>query len=261
MNLHKTFCIPHGGGGPGVGPIGVAEHLAPYLPNHPLRPDAGPATGLGAIAAAPWGSASILPISWAYIAMMGSEGLKKATQVAILSANYVAQGLKDHIPTLYKGKNGLVAHECILDTRVLKDQFVITVDDVAKRLIVYGFHSPTMSWPVAGTLMVEPTESEPREELDRFVEALISITNEAARVGAGAWPADDNPLVNSPHTTDVVAGDDWPHPYGREDAAFPVPGLRRFKFWAPVGRVDNVAGDRNVVCTCPPLDAYQDAAD
>ncbi len=261
MNLHKTFCIPHGGGGPGVGPIGVAKHLAPYLPNHPLRGDAGPETGLGAVAAAPWGSASILPISWAYIAMMGDAGLRRATQVSILSANYIAHRLKDYYPTLYKGRNGLVAHECILDTRVLRDSHGVTVDDVAKRLIDYGFHAPTMSWPVAGTLMVEPTESEPKAELDRFCDAMISIAKEAAKVGAGDWPADDNPLVNSPHPADQVTADDWDHAYSREVAAYPAAALRQAKFWAPVGRVDNAAGDRNVVCACPPLEVYQDAAE
>ncbi|HBT41145.1 MAG TPA: glycine dehydrogenase (aminomethyl-transferring), partial [Rhodospirillaceae bacterium] len=261
MNLHKTFCIPHGGGGPGVGPIGIKKHLAPYLPGSPVVPSAGGAETVGAVSAAPWGSASILPISWAYIAMMGGEGLMRATQIAILNANYVAKRLAGYYDCLYTGKHGLVAHECIIDTRPLKDDFGITVDDIAKRLIDYGFHAPTMSWPVAGTLMVEPTESEPKEELDRFVEAMIAIAEEAKKVGAGDWPADDNPLVNAPHTVDTVTSDAWAHAYSRQQAAFPVPGLLQDKYWSPVGRVDNVYGDRHVVCTCPPLEAYEDAAD
>ena len=261
MNLHKTFCIPHGGGGPGVGPIGVKAHLAPHLPGSPVVPAAGGAQSVGAVSAAPWGSASILPISWAYIAMMGGEGLMRATQVAILNANYVAKRLAGYYDCLYTGKQGFVAHECIIDTRPLKDDFGVTVDDIAKRLIDYGFHAPTMSWPVAGTLMVEPTESEPKEELDRFVEAMIAIAEEAKKVGAGDWPADDNPLVNAPHTVDTVTADAWAHAYSREQAAFPVPGLHHGKYWSPVGRVDNVYGDRHVVCTCPPLEAYEDAAD
>ncbi|MAO57090.1 MAG: glycine dehydrogenase (aminomethyl-transferring) [Rhodospirillaceae bacterium] len=261
MNLHKTFCIPHGGGGPGVGPIGVGEHLAPFLPGSPVVGGAGGGDSVGAVAAAPWGSASILPISWAYIAMMGGEGLIRATQIGILNANYVAKKLAGYYDCLYTGKNGFVAHECIVDTRPLKDEHGITVDDIAKRLIDYGFHAPTMSWPVAGTLMVEPTESEPKEELDRFVEAMIAIAEEAKKVGAGDWPADDNPLVNAPHTVDVVTGDDWAHAYSRQQAAFPVPGLLQDKYWSPVGRVDNVYGDRHVVCTCPPLEAYEAAAE
>ena len=261
MNLHKTFCIPHGGGGPGVGPIGIKKHLAPYLPGNPVVPAAGGAETVGAVSAAPWGSASILPISWAYIAMMGGEGLMRATQVAILNANYVAKRLAGYYDCLYTGKQGFVAHECIIDTRPLKDGFGVTVDDIAKRLIDYGFHAPTMSWPVAGTLMVEPTESEPKEELDRFVEAMIAIAEEAKKVGAGDWPADDNPLVNAPHTVDSVTADAWGHAYSREQAAFPVPGLYHGKYWSPVGRVDNVYGDRHVVCTCPPLEAYEDAAE
>ena len=261
LNLHKTFAIPHGGGGPGVGPIGVGAHLAPYLPNHPLVAGAGPKTGLGPIAAAPWGSAGILVISWAYISLMGGAGLTRATQVAILGANYIAKRLAGHYNVLYTGRGGLVAHECILDTRPLKDAAGITVEDVAKRLIDYGFHAPTMSWPVAGTLMVEPTESEPKQELDRFIEAMTAIAGEAARVRAGEWPADDNPLVNAPHTAEMVLADDWPHAYGREVAAFPVAGLRRGKYWAPVGRVDNVHGDRHLVCSCPALDSYREAAE
>ena len=261
MNLHKTFCIPHGGGGPGVGPIGVKSHLAPYLPASPVVSGAGGDESVGAVSAAPWGSASILPISWAYIAMMGGDGLTRATQVAILNANYVAKRLAGHYDCLYTGKNGLVAHECIIDTRPLKDEHGITVDDIAKRLIDYGFHAPTMSWPVAGTLMVEPTESEPKEELDRFCDAMIAIAGEAKKVGAGDWPADDNPLVNAPHTVDTVTTDAWQHAYSREDAAFPLPGLYHDKYWSPVGRVDNVHGDRHVVCTCPPLEAYETAAE
>ena len=261
MNLHKTFCIPHGGGGPGVGPIGVKSHLAPYLPASPVVADAGGGNSVGAVSAAPWGSASILPISWAYIAMMGGDGLKRATEIAILNANYVAKRLSSHYDCLYTGKNGLVAHECIIDTRPLKDDYGITVDDIAKRLIDFGFHAPTMSWPVAGTLMVEPTESEPKEELDRFVEAMITIAEEAKKVGAGEWPADDNPLVNAPHTVDTVISDSWQHAYSREQAAFPVAGLVHDKYWSPVGRVDNVYGDRHVVCSCPPLEAYDTAAE
>jgi glycine dehydrogenase len=261
LNLHKTFCIPHGGGGPGVGPIGVAEHLAPFLPGHSVVPEAGPEGGIGAISAAPWGSASILPISWSYIRMMGGAGLTRASQVAILNANYLAKRLADHYKVLYTGLGDLVAHECILDTRPLKEQAGITVDDIAKRLIDYGFHAPTMSWPVPGTLMVEPTESETKEELDRFADAMIAIAEEAGRVAAGEWPADDNPLYNAPHTASVIAADDWAHPYSRELAAYPVESLRKTKYWSPVGRVDNVYGDRHLVCTCPSIDDYREAAE
>jgi glycine dehydrogenase len=256
LNLHKTFCIPHGGGGPGVGPIGVKAHLAPFLPNHPLRPEAGPPTGVGPISAAPWGSAGILPISWAYVRMMGDAGLTRATEVAILSANYLARKLEPHYKVLYRGANGLVAHECIIDLRPITKDTGVTVDDVAKRLMDYGFHAPTMSFPVAGTLMIEPTESEDLDELDRFVEAMIAIREEIARVGTGEWPADDNPLHNAPHTADDVAIDDWTHPYPREVAAFPVARLRHDKYWPPVGRIDGVYGDRNVMCSCPPIEAY-----
>ena len=250
MNLHKTFCIPHGGGGPGIGPIGVKAHLAPFLPGHVAGGTA------HAVAAAPFGSASILPITWMYIRMMGAAGLKRATETAILSANYVAERLKAHYPVLYAGRNGRVAHECILDTRVLKESAGITVEDIAKRLIDYGFHAPTMSWPVAGTLMVEPTESEPKRELDRFCDAMIGIATEAARVADGTWPKDDNPLVNAPHTASEAMADDWPHAYPRSVAAFPA-GDRDFaaKYWPPVSRVDNVGGDRNLVCACPPVEA------
>jgi glycine dehydrogenase len=256
LNLHKTFCIPHGGGGPGVGPIGVRAHLAPFLPNHPLRPEAGPATGVGAISAAPWGSAGILPIPWMYLVMMGSEGLRRATQVAILNANYLARRLAPHYPILYTGANGLVAHECIVDLRPVTRSTGVTVEDVAKRLMDYGFHAPTMSFPVAGTLMVEPTESEDRAELDRFVDAMVRIKAEIDRVGAGEWPADDNPLVHAPHTAEDVCADGWAHAYPREVAAFPAPTLRHAKYWPPVGRIDGAYGDRNVFCSCPPIETY-----
>jgi glycine dehydrogenase len=261
LNLHKTFCIPHGGGGPGIGPIGVAAHLAPYLPNHPLVAEAGPATGVGPIAAAPWGSAGILPITWAYIALMGDAGLRRASAVAILNANYIAKRLDDYFPVLYKGESGLVAHECIIDVRGLKESAEVTVEDIAKRLMDFGFHAPTMSWPVAGTLMIEPTESESKEELDRFCEAMIAIRGEAARIEKGDWPADDNPLHNAPHTADMLTAEDWRHPYSRAEAAYPVATLRRHKYWPPVGRIDNVYGDRHIVCTCPAVDSYRDAAE
>jgi len=254
LNLHKTFCIPHGGGGPGVGPIGVGAHLAPFLPSHPLTAVAGPPTGPGPVAAAPWGSAGILPIPWMYIRMMGGAGLRTATEVAILNANYVAARLDPYFPVLYRGTDGFVAHECILDTRVLKDETGITVDDIAKRLIDYGFHAPTMSFPVAGTLMVEPTESESLAEIDRFCDAMIAIHDEARRVKAGEWPADDNPLVNAPHPADDVIADDWAHAYSRQVAAHPRAFDRANKYWPPVSRIDGVAGDRNLVCSCPPLD-------
>jgi glycine dehydrogenase len=256
MNLHKTFCIPHGGGGPGVGPIGVAKHLAPFLPGHIDLRSKHP------VSAAPYGSASILPITWMYIRMMGAAGLKLATEMAILNANYIANRLKEHYPVLYKGRGDRVAHECILDTRVLKESAGISVEDVAKRLIDYGFHAPTMSWPVAGTLMVEPTESEPKRELDRFCEAMIAIAREAAKVGKGEWPKDDNPLVNAPHTATEALGMEWAHPYSRMEAAYPAadPDLAA-KYWPPVSRIDNVAGDRNLVCSCPPVSAYTDAAE
>jgi glycine dehydrogenase len=256
MNLHKTFCIPHGGGGPGVGPIGVKKHLAPFLPGHIDHGTKHP------VSAAPYGSASILPITWMYIRMMGAAGLKQATENAILSANYIATRLEAHFPVLYKGANGRVAHECILDTRVLKDSAGVSVEDVAKRLIDYGFHAPTMSWPVAGTLMVEPTESEPKRELDRFCAAMVSIAGEAAKVAKGDWPLADNPLVNAPHTAgDTLAGD-WSHPYSRMEAAYPAADANiDAKYWPPVSRIDNVAGDRNLVCSCPPLSEYTDAAE
>jgi glycine dehydrogenase len=255
LNLHKTFCIPHGGGGPGVGPIGVRAHLAPYLPNHPLQPAAGPETGSGAIAGAPWGSASILPITWAYIRLMGGDGLTAATGVAILSANYLARRLREHFPVLYTGANDLVAHECILDLRAITRDTGVTVDDVAKRLIDYGFHAPTMSFPVAGTLMVEPTESEDLRELDRFVEAMVAIKGEIDQVAAGEWPVRDNPLANAPHTAQCLVGP-WDHPYSRELAGYPSGVDPRSKYWPPVRRIDGAFGDRNLVCACPPVDAY-----
>jgi glycine dehydrogenase len=259
LNLHKTFCIPHGGGGPGVGPVALRAHLAPHMPNHPLRPEAGPATGVGPISAAPWGSAGILPIPWAYIALMGSEGLTRATEVAILGANYVAARLAPHYPVLHTGANDRVAHECILDLRPIKDATGVTVDDVAKRLMDHGFHAPTMSFPVAGTLMVEPTESESLAELDRFCEAMISIREEIARVEAGEWSPDDSPLRHAPHTSEDVATDSWDRPYPRELAAYPLPGMEGSKYWPPVGRIDSVHGDRNLVCSCMPIEAYADA--
>ncbi len=258
LNLHKTFTIPHGGGGPGVGPIGVLAHLEPFLPGHPLvRDQAGPADGVGAVSAAPWGSAGILPISWTYIALMGSRGLQRATEVAILNANYVAQRLAPHYPILYTGDNGLVAHECIVDTRDFKHDAGVTVDDIAKRLIDYGFHAPTMSFPVAGTLMIEPTESESKRELDRFCDAMIAIKAEIDAIASGTIDVADSPLRHAPHTAEDVVADEWPHGYSREDAAYPVPGLRGDKYWPPVGRIDQVYGDRNVVCACPPIEAYQ----
>ncbi|MGW8541714.1 aminomethyl-transferring glycine dehydrogenase [Streptomyces sp. CAI-21] len=257
LNLHKTFCIPHGGGGPGVGPVGVREHLAPFLPNHPLQPAAGPATGVGPVSAAPWGSAGILPISWSYVRLMGGEGLKRATQVAVLGANYIAKRLEPHFPVLYTGPGGLVAHECIIDLRPLTKATGVSVDDVAKRLVDYGFHAPTMSFPVAGTLMIEPTESENLAELDRFCEAMIAIRGEIEQVATGAWPAEDNPLRNAPHTARTLTGD-WDHPYSREEAVFPAGVHAADKYWPPVRRIDQAYGDRNLVCSCPPLDVYED---
>jgi glycine dehydrogenase len=257
LNLHKTFCIPHGGGGPGVGPVAVRSHLAPYLPNHPLQPSAGPETGVGPISAAPWGSAAILPISWSYVRLMGGEGLKRATQVAVLSANYIAKRLAPYYPVLYTGPAGLVAHECIIDLRPLAKAAGVSVDDVAKRLIDYGFHAPTMSFPVAGTLMIEPTESEDLGEIDRFCEAMIAIRGEIDRVGAGEWPAGDNPLANAPHTAAVLAAGEWEHPYTRQEAVFPGGLNPAEKYWPPVRRIDGAFGDRNLVCSCPPLEEYE----
>jgi glycine dehydrogenase len=256
LNLHKTFCIPHGGGGPGVGPIGVRAHLAPFLPSHPLLAEAGPSTGIGPVSAAPFGSPGVLPISWAYIRLMGPDGLRRATQVAVLAANYVAQRLRGHYPVLYTGTNDLVAHECIIDLRPLTKQTGVTVDDVAKRLVDYGFHAPTMSFPVAGTLMVEPTESEDLAELDRFCEAMIAIRSEVDLVASGEWPAEDNPLVNAPHTALSALGE-WSHPYSREVAVYPA-GPRQVgdKYWPPVRRIDGAHGDRNLVCSCPEPEAF-----
>ncbi|ACV80296.1 aminomethyl-transferring glycine dehydrogenase [Nakamurella multipartita] len=255
LNLHKTFCIPHGGGGPGVGPVAVAAHLAPFLPNHPLAPAAGPDTGIGAIAAAPWGSASILPISWAYVRMMGAAGLRRATLTAVAAANYIARRLDEHYPVLYTGAGGFVAHECILDLRPITSATGVTVDDVAKRLADYGFHAPTMSFPVAGTLMVEPTESEDLAEIDRFCDAMIAIKAEIDRVGAGDWPATDNPLRGAPHTAASLV-EDWPHPYSRAEAVFPAGVSAAHKYFPPVGRIDGAFGDRNLVCSCPAPEAY-----
>ncbi len=261
LNLHKTFCIPHGGGGPGIGPIGVAAHLAPFLPNHPARGDAGPVTGPGPVAAAPFGSAMILPISYAYIRMMGGPGLTRASEVAILNANYIATRLGAHYPILYKGEGGRVAHECILDCRGFQSEAGIGVEDVAKRLQDYGFHAPTMSWPVAGTLMVEPTESEARPEIDRFCDAMIAIRAEIAAIARGDLDRADNPVKNAPHTAAQVMAEAWPHAYPREQAAFPLPWVRARKYWPPVRRVDNVYGDRNLVCTCAPVETYAQAAE
>ncbi len=253
LNLHKTFCIPHGGGGPGVGPVCVVEDLVPYLPGHAT---AGlPVHGVGAVSAAPLGNAAVLPISWMYCRMMGAEGLKHATESAILAANYISRALAPHYPTLYTSEEGYVAHECILDLRHFKDSCGVMAEDVAKRLMDYGFHAPTLSFPVANTLMVEPTESETLAEIDRFIEAMIAIRQEIAHIEAGRWPQDDNPLKNAPHTAARVVGADWPHPYSREQAAFPVSALKRGKYWPPVGRVDNVWGDRNLFCSCVPVSA------
>ncbi|MCW2945443.1 MAG: gcvP [Actinoallomurus sp.] len=255
LNLHKTFCIPHGGGGPGVGPVAVRSHLAPYLPNHPLHPDAGPAGGVGPIAGAPFGSASILPISWAYIRMMGAAGLATATKVAVLAANYVARRLAPHYPVLYTGQGGLVAHECILDLRGLTKATGVTVEDVAKRLMDYGFHAPTLSFPVPGTFMVEPTESENLAEIDRFCDAMIAIRQEIDAVAEGRWSMEHSPLRNAPHTAEMLTGE-WALPYEREHAVYPSDAPRRHKYWPPVRRIDGVQGDRNLVCSCPPLSEY-----
>ena len=263
LNLHKTFCIPHGGGGPGVGPVGVRAHLAPYLPSHPLRPEAGPTArgyhdgGVGPVSAAPWGSAGILPIPWAYIRLMGGEGLTRATQIAVLSANYIAVRLRDHYPVLFTGRQGHVAHECIVDIRDISKDTGVTVDDVAKRLIDYGFHSPTMSFPIAGTLMIEPTESEDLDEIDRFCDAMISIRGEIDDVAAGRWSADESPLRGAPHTAACLLGE-WDKPYSRELAAFPVESLRRQKYWPVVRRIDGAFGDRNLVCACPPPEEFEE---
>ncbi|WP_242521806.1 aminomethyl-transferring glycine dehydrogenase [Motiliproteus sp. SC1-56] len=257
LNLHKTFAIPHGGGGPGMGPIGVKAHLAPFLPNHPVSPIEGPKAEMGAVSATPFGSASILPISWAYCALLGRDGLKRATQVAILSANYLAEKLAPHYPILYRGRNNRVAHECIVDIRPLKESSGISEEDIAKRLMDYGFHAPTMSFPVPGTLMIEPTESESKAELDRFIEAMVKIREEIAQVERGELDAEDNPLKNAPHTQADIIAENWQHPYSREQAVFPVAALKDAKFWPTVNRIDNVYGDRNLICSCPSPDAYR----
>jgi glycine dehydrogenase len=262
LNLHKTFCIPHGGGGPGMGPIGVKSHLAPFLPNHKVIgvENAGDnqVRTHSAVSAAPWGSASILPISYMYIKMMGGQGLKKATEVAMLNANYIANKLSSHYPILYRGRNDRVAHECIIDLRPLKEASGVTEMDIAKRLNDYGFHAPTMSFPVAGTLMIEPTESEAKAELDRFIEAMVSIRQEIAKVEAGDWSATDNPLFNAPHTLDDICDNEWNRSYDRQLAAYPVASVARNKFWPSVNRIDDVYGDRNLVCSCPPIETYID---
>jgi glycine dehydrogenase len=265
LNLHKTFCIPHGGGGPGVGPVAVAAHLAPYLPGDPTtsptRPDADltvdPALHVPPVSAAPWGSAGILPISWAYVALMGPDGLRTATETAVLAANYLATRLREHFPVLYTGPNGLVAHECILDVREITKATGVTAEDVAKRLMDYGFHAPTLSFPVAGTLMVEPTESEDLAELDRFVDAMVAIRAEIDEVAAGTWPLEDSPLRQAPHTAASVTADAWEHAYGRERAAYALPSLRRDKYWPPVRRIDGARGDRQLVCSCPPVESFE----
>ncbi len=256
LNLHKTFAIPHGGGGPGMGPIGVVSDLAPHLPGHPLA-DVGGEQAIGPVSAAPWGSSSILPISWMYMRMMGSEGLKYATEIAILNANYMAKRLENHYPVLYRGNNGRVAHEFIIDLRPFKQSADVSVDDVAKRLMDFGFHAPTMSWPVAGTMMIEPTESESKDELDRFCDAMTAIREEIGAVERGELDREDNPLKNAPHTAEMVMDTEWSHPYRREQGAYPAKWLRAHKFWPPVSRVDNSYGDRNFVCSCPPVEEYQ----
>ena len=260
INLHKTFCIPHGGGGPGMGPIACKKHLEIYLPKHPVVEDCGPATGIGPVSAAPWGSSSILSISWMYIKMMGSEGLKLATQVAILNANYIAHRLKNHFPILYKGSKGNVAHECIIDIRTIKNETGITEEDIAKRLIDFGFHAPTMSWPVPGTMMIEPTESESLKELDRFCDTLIKIKSEIDNIKSGKFDKVDNPIKNAPHTDLELASNEWNHKYTREEAAYPSEFLKSNKFWPPVARVDNVYGDKNLFCTCPSMDEFKEDA-
>jgi len=258
LNLHKTFCIPHGGGGPGMGPIGVTADLAPFLPGHPLVKTGG-VQAIGPVSAAPFGSASILPISWMYIALMGAQGLRSATELAILNANYMAARLQDHYPILYRGERGRVAHEFIVDVRPFKATAGIEPEDIAKRLMDYGFHAPTMSFPVAGTLMIEPTESESKAELDRFCDAMIAIRGEIAAIERGELPRDDNPLKHAPHPASVVLAGEWTRPYPREQAAFPAPWLREHKFWPAVGRIDNAFGDRHLICTCPPIESYEAA--
>jgi glycine dehydrogenase len=255
LNLHKTFCIPHGGGGPGMGPIGVAAHLAPFLPGH--RFGITQDESIGPVSAAAWGSAGILPISWMYIQMMGASGMRKASEIAILNANYIAASLSKYYPVLYKGENGFVAHECIIDLRKIKETAGVDVEDVAKRLIDYGFHAPTMSFPVAGTLMIEPTESESKIEIDRFIDAMVSIREEINAIERGELTRDESPLANAPHTADVLASENWDYKYTRRQAVFPSSDLKQDKYWPPVGRIDNVYGDRNLVCSCPPMDAYE----
>jgi glycine dehydrogenase len=259
LNLHKTFCIPHGGGGPGMGPICVKSHLAPFLPTHPIV-STGIKSGVGAISAAPWGSASILPISWSYIVMMGGVGLKRATEVAILNANYMARRLDAHFPVLYKGKNGFVAHECIIDVRQLKATAGIEPQDVAKRLMDYGFHAPTVSFPVAGTLMIEPTESESLHEIDRFIDAMIQIREEIREIERGAMTQDNNLLKHAPHTATVIAADEWKRPYSRMRAAYPTRHQFVVKFWPAVSRINEVLGDRQLICSCPPIEEYATTA-
>jgi len=260
INLHKTFCVPHGGGGPGMGPIACKKHLESFLPKHQVIKDCGPTTGIGAVSAAPWGSASILSISWMYIKMMGSEGLKKASQVAILNANYIAHKLKNSFPILYKGKSGNVAHECIIDIRNIKNETGITEEDIAKRLIDFGFHAPTMSWPVAGTMMIEPTESENLSEINRFCLSLEKIKEEIDKIQSGVFDKIDNPIKNAPHTHVELASNKWSHKYSREEAAYPLEFLKTFKYWPPVARVDNVYGDKNLICSCPTMDEYNNTA-
>ena len=260
LNLHKTFCIPHGGGGPGMGPIGVKAHLAPFLPQHPFLHDEASHKG-GTVSAAPYGSASILTISYIYILMMGGDGLKRATEMAVLNANYIAARLDPHFPVLYRNERGRVAHECIVDPRGLKASSGVTVDDIAKRLIDYGFHAPTMSFPVPGTLMIEPTESESRAEIDRFCDAMIAIRKEIAEIEAGRWSVEASPLRHAPHTVHDIAADDWTRAYSRAEGCFPAGSSRQDKYWSPVGRVDNVYGDRNLVCACPPMEDYAQAAE
>ena len=256
LNLHKTFCIPHGGGGPGMGPICVKAHLKDHLPSHPWHETS---QTVGPVSAAPWGSPSILPISWMYIRMMGSRGLTVATEFAILNANYIAQRLEDHYPVLFRGEKGMVAHECIVDLRKLKASAGIEAEDVAKRLIDYGFHAPTMSWPVAGTMMIEPTESEDKEEIDRFCDAMIAIRNEIREIEAGTAAKDSNVVKNSPHTAEMISSDDWPYSYSRNQAVFPLNWVRKRKFWPAVARIDNAYGDRNLVCSCEGMESYSES--
>jgi glycine dehydrogenase len=260
LNLHKTFCIPHGGGGPGMGPIGVKAHLAPFLPGHPATDGAKP-SAIGPVSAAPFGSASILTISYIYILMMGGEGLTRATEIAILNANYIAARLQPHFPVLYRNAKGRVAHECIVDPRPMKATSGVTVDDIAKRLIDYGFHAPTMSFPVPGTLMIEPTESESKAELDRFCDAMVAIRREISEIESGRWKVEASPLRHAPHTVHDIADDNWQRAYSRSEGCFPAGTLRTDKYWCPVGRVDNVYGDRNLVCSCPPITEYAQAAE